>query len=382
MTRSLRVLHILDNVRSGVGVTQIVFDLMTDPAVKAKGVVFAGQNQDPRFAEMVGSGQVVAVSSWSAMAATLMDARKSGCRLVHVHSRKNAWAAILARVMGMQVVRTQHFGVTGNSGRRLAATLRNLMTGNTWWVSHWAAISETSCAYIKSRWHVPERRITVIPNGIDIGSFAPPSVDDRTAIRRSLGWDDAWTVFVSVGSLVLRKRHAHTIDAFAAVAAERSDVRLVIVGEGSERTNLEKQIESYALQGRVLLLGLRDDVADILRASDVCVHSAHDEAFGLVVAEAMACGLPVVACAGTGPGEIVKDGVTGLVVPPQDLEAMSEAARKLTADADTRRRLGDAARRAAESRFSVDAMLSAYRRLYSSLSTQPRAESSNYEVKN
>ncbi|MBI6630267.1 glycosyltransferase family 4 protein [Pontibaca salina] len=362
-----KVCHILDNLRPGVGVTQIIFDLMSDERIDCRGLYIGASDIDPRFDDKV--FKISPVDGFFDTLKQLRNLRSQGFNVLHVHSRKADMIAMAARLLGYRVIRTQHFGTITDSSpvslrRKGFARLRNALTLRTWWVSRWAAVSSTSVAYLAQRWHIPARRISVIYNGIDLDLYHELSCVDKTRRRQALGWEKDWIVFISVGSLVTRKRHSEIIRQFADIAANYPAARLVIAGAGSERGKLEALKTQLGLEERVQLLGHRADVPDLLQASDVYVHGAIDEAFGLVVIEGMACGLPAIAYDAKGPAEIVTDGETGILVPPTQDGALTTAMATLASQRDLCEIMGRQARERVERQFSLSAMREAYLQEY------------------
>lgn len=371
-----KVCHIVDNARPGVGVTQVVYDLMTAEAAECRGIFTGRSELDARFSELVSQGAVTLAASPAELARALRELKRDGFRLLHVHSRKSAWIFVLARLSGFRIVRTQHFGTLAGGRSKwpqLLTGLRNVLTGKTWWVDRWAAVSRTSKCYIQTRWGIPDDRISIVWNGIDVDKFAPCPSGRRAALRQQLGLEEDWIVLISVGSLVARKRHSSSIRAFADIPDRPGNARLVILGEGGERPRLEQLAAACGLDGKVILPGRRDDVAAWVAVSDIFVHAALDEAFGLAVAEAMACGKPAIAAGTTGPAEIVEDGENGLLVADGSAEGLSEAMARLIADGALRARLGQTARRHAVQRYSLSAMCQSYAALYKSVLRAPGA---------
>lgn len=370
----MKVCHLVDNARPGVGVTQVVHDLMTAEGAECRGI-FTGQSDlDARFARLIGQGAITLAATPAALLRALFAAWRDGFRLLHVHSRKAAWFLVLARLCGFRIVRTQHFGTLAGGRSKWPQPLthlRNLLTGRTWWVDRWAAVSGTSKRYIQNRWEVPEERISVVWNGIDVDRFTPCSTDSRPLLRQQLGWQEDWIVLISVGSLVARKRHDSTIRAFARIPDRPAQARLVLLGEGEERSRLDQLISTSGLQGKVLLPGRQADVATWVAAADIFVHAALDEAFGLAVVEAMACGKPAIVAGTMGPAEIVEDGETGLLVADGSVAGLSQAMARLMADDGLRNRLGQMARRQAVERYSLSAMCRNYASLYSAVLSAP-----------
>jgi glycosyltransferase involved in cell wall biosynthesis len=205
--------------------------------------------------------------------------------------------------------------------------------------------------------HVPPGKATVLYNGIDLARFQPPSeshAEDRTAIRHRLGIPVDDQVVTAVGQLIDAKGFDHLVAA-AARLRERPRTTFLIVGDGERRPAIAAEIERQRLGGRVRLLGKRDDVPEILWASDLFVcPSVWDEALGYVILEAMSAGLPAVASQVGGIPEVVQDGTTGLLVPPRDPEALARAIGRLLDDPEARERMGRAGRRAVEERFALD----------------------------
>jgi glycosyltransferase involved in cell wall biosynthesis len=172
----------------------------------------------------------------------------------------------------------------------------------------------------------------VIPNPVDL---ALPR--ERTSGTRRL---------VAVGRLVPQKGFDLLLRAFAKIAPEHPDWTLTIFGEGGQREHLEGLSARLGVAGRVRLPGVTEHPGQWVEAAEVFVLSSRFESFGNVVTEAMAAGLPVIAfdCP-WGPGEILRDGEDGLLVPPEDVGALAAAMRRLIADPELRRRLGEAGER-------------------------------------
>jgi glycosyltransferase involved in cell wall biosynthesis len=204
-------------------------------------------------------------------------------------------------------------------------------------------------------------RVHVIANGIDTSSFAPrPGA--RSDLRRELGLpEDAWVVG-TVGRLAPEKDQALLVRAMAPFLGERR--RLVIVGDGPERDALSAAIEEVNAARYVRLTGARSDVARLLSAFDAFALPSRTEGLPLVLLEAMASELPVVATSVGGVPDLVVPLVTGLLVPPNDIPAMRAALLALAESPALGHRLGGAGRQRVSALHSVDVMADAYERLY------------------
>jgi glycosyltransferase involved in cell wall biosynthesis len=185
-------------------------------------------------------------------------------------------------------------------------------------------------------------RSTVVPNGIDLGAFVPAR--SASEVRAELGLPAGARVVGSVGRLVPYKGYAYLLDAFARLRGKHPDVRLLLVGDGPERASLERQARAQGVEADARLAGHREDVADLVQVMDVFVLPSVAEHFGRVLLEAMALARPIVATAAGGVPEIVRDGATGLLVPPRDALALATAVGALLDDPARADALGRAGR--------------------------------------
>ncbi|MBI1852941.1 MAG: glycosyltransferase [Planctomycetes bacterium] len=206
------------------------------------------------------------------------------------------------------------------------------------------------------------RRIEVIANGLHPGPFddAPPRADTR----RALGIAEDRVVLVCVARLDEVKNHAFLLEAFRDVAARLPKALLLLVGDGPLRTDLEARCRALGLCDAVRFLGIRDDVPALLRASDAVTLTSHSEGLSMSLIEALASRLPSIATAVGGNGEIVDDGVTGFLVAAGDGRTFADRATRLLSDAPLREKMGEAARRAFDARFSGAAMVARYTSLF------------------
>ena len=163
---------------------------------------------------------------------------------------------------------------------------------------------------------------------------------------------------VAMGRLVRQKGFDLLIEAFARCAGKHPDWALVILGEGEERSSLQAFATDLGIADRVNLAGQFQEPATILKGADLFVLSSRYEGYPNALLEAMACQLPVVStnCSGGGPGEIIHDGVNGILVPTEDVTALADAMDRLMADPQERQRLGVQAAKVVE-RFSTDRIM-------------------------
>jgi glycosyltransferase involved in cell wall biosynthesis len=203
----------------------------------------------------------------------------------------------------------------------------------------------------------------LIPNGIPVERYACPAVmRDEWRAREGFGPDAV--LFVCVGRLSRQKNPALLLDAFALGPASNPRSRLLFVGDGELRGEMEARASSLGLRERVRFLGVRTDVPEILGAADIFVLPSDWEGNPLSVMEAMAAGKPAVCTAVGGVPELVEDGVTGLLVQPGDEGALAAALIDLATDDRARTEIARVAARRAAEHFGIETMARSYERLY------------------
>jgi glycosyltransferase involved in cell wall biosynthesis len=225
------------------------------------------------------------------------------------------------------------------------------------------AVADKVRATIQQLYGYPDPPL--IPNGIPTDEYAP-NPDTRAQWRQAHGIEPRATVLTHIGRFAFQKNHALLVEAFAQVRSD-APLYLLLVGGGELENTVRDQVAALGLQERVRFLGVRADVADILRASDVFVLSSRWEGNPMSVMEAMAAGLPVVSTAVGGVPELVREGVTGLLVPSEDAGALAQAMQALVDDPVRRQAMGAAARQHAVAHFDIRHTVRMYEELYESL---------------
>ncbi|HCA27479.1 MAG TPA: glycosyltransferase family 1 protein [Betaproteobacteria bacterium] len=221
--------------------------------------------------------------------------------------------------------------------------------GDRWFaaaVDHWVSTSRYNADQITTRYHRP---VTLIPNGVDTRLFVPGQ--RNAALRRRWSVPEAAPLVISVGRLVGWKGLHVVVDALAGLGK----AHYLIVGEGGERRRLEEMARRLGIADRVHFTGRvsHDQLPETLREADLFVQpSIGEEAFGISVVEAMACGVPVLASRNGGLVEVVEDGKTGRLLPPGDAPAWRAALAALLAAPETRMTMGQAARERADGEFT------------------------------
>lgn len=205
---------------------------------------------------------------------------------------------------------------------------------------HVVAPSESIKKLLMETYGVTEG-ITVVPTGIDVAAYQQA---DGRAIRQRHGWSDDDKLLISIGRLAQEKNWETLITAVSHVMQKHPKVRLVILGEGEERSGLEALAKQLGVAERVNLIGNVpfDEVPNYLQAADIFCFASITETQGLVTLEAMAAELPVIAVAATGTSDAVADGVEGLLTD-NDSEALAVALLRVLDDETLHKKLAAAA---------------------------------------
>lgn len=221
------------------------------------------------------------------------------------------------------------------------------------------------------RLRVPERKVRLLGNGIDLGRFDPARVDReqpevRTTLRAEWGINDDQVLIGTVGRLVREKGIVELLEAAAALRAVEPLARLVVIGpeDHGKADALPAGLIDDARAAGVVFTGRRDDMPECYRAMDLFVTASWREGFPRSAMEAAAMGLPTVATDIRGNRQVVADDATGLLVPVRDAAAIAGALVALARDAERRRAMGAAARRRAAEHFDqrtvIERSLAAY----------------------
>ncbi|HEX4998934.1 MAG TPA: glycosyltransferase family 4 protein [Terriglobia bacterium] len=275
--------------------------------------------------------------------------------IVHAHvARDYPVAALAARRSGSRLALTRHLLFPLQGLHRIA--LSN--------VSRVIAVSRAVEKALRDQRIFDPGRIVVVANGVDAERFVPaPEARSGSEISLRVG---------IVGELSPVKAQEDFLRVAAVVASDfTGNVEFLIVGEDQSpsrayRARLERLIADLRLGGHARLMGHRgeEEMPAIVGSFDVLVSTSHQEAFGMAMAEAMACGVPVVASGTEGAREIVEDGVTGVITPIGDTKMMAAAVVALLQDPGQRRAFGQRAVLSARRRFSLQRMVDETEKVY------------------
>ena len=214
---------------------------------------------------------------------------------------------------------------------------------------------------------VPASRLGLIYNGVDMARFT--NAGSPMVTRAALGLSQETLAFVMVGNLIPYKGHSDLISALGLAASNLpDDWRLLLVGRDfGVAAGLREQASKLGIEDKIVFLGVRNDVPEILNACDIGLLCSHQEGFSNAILEGMAAGLPMIVTDVGGNAEAVVDGQTGMVVPPRDPHLLAAAIVRLAQDRSLRASLGSAARCRAAEHFSLERSIKAYDALYRDL---------------
>jgi glycosyltransferase involved in cell wall biosynthesis len=304
----------------------------------------------PRRAFAVGQFVGYAMAFWPAVFRIRTILRSNHVGIVHVNTLFNLQGAVAARLAGLPLVwHVRESANDSRAGRVMLAWPPRLATRV---IANSSAVGESLMAC--------GDRLRVVPNGLDLVRYA--NFTDLGTLRADLDLGDG-PVVSTIGRIEPWKGQHVFVEAAESVLAAFPDAIFLVVGGPAVNKpdyfeDLKAQVRKRGLVDRIHFTGPRDDIPEILAASDLLVlPSATPEPFGRTLVEAMAAARPVVATNAGGPMEIVDDGVTGRLVTPGDADAMAEAIQRVLSDPDESRRMGQRGRERAFEHFGIDRLI-------------------------
>ena len=285
--------------------------------------------------------------------------RRESPDVVHAHLPHAAWLARWSRLAApvRVVVDTLHSSSTGTLGRRLG------YRWSGWLPDRVIAVSRAVAEAHRSAAMAGEDKLTVLPNGVDVGAWRPDAAI-RIAVRRELGLHEEFLWFAA-GRLDPVKDYPTLLRAMVEVPGH---ARLVIAGSGPAQTELLRLSAQLGLERRVRFLGFELDVRRWMQAADGFVLSSRWEGLPMGLLEAAACALPAVATDVPGTREVIADGQTGSLAPAGNATALGAAmARLMRTPAEEREAMGERARQRVIERFSLELVLDRWEALYAEL---------------
>jgi glycosyltransferase involved in cell wall biosynthesis len=297
------------------------------------------------------------VGSWRPLVRLL---RSGGVAVLHSHKfGSNLWGSVLGRASRVPAI-VAHEHSWSYEGQWLRRRLDRDVIARC--ADCFVAVSREDRRRMIELEGIPPERIAFIPNGIPM-----PTTRSVGDVRGELGIAPGAPVVGSVGVLRSEKGMDVVVDAAERLVAEFPELRVLLVGDGPERAELERRIGAAGLREAVRVLGYRRDVPDVLAAVDVAVSASEREGSPLSVLEYMEAARPIVATAVGGVPDLIEPGVSGLLVPRHDPAALADAVASLLRDPDRARELGKRARERSRREFDFQVTVDRVQELYERL---------------
>lgn len=276
-------------------------------AVRAAGIPYLELPETRRF-------------NWSHVSTLRGYVRRHQIRILHAHGyRTDVMGYVATRGLPVAVVTTHHGWIRNNSRQQVFARLALRLCTRFEGVE---LVSDQMREELPAAFRQSDR-VAIVRNGIVLEDYRPQG--RRDVVRRSLGVKPDDVLVGTIGRLSIEKGCLEMVDTFAIVASRRSNVRLAFIGEGPLQAELHARVRDRGLDGRVDFVPHQTTVQPYYDAIDMLVSPSHTEGLSNVILEALTSGKPVVATRVGGNGEIITDGVSGLLVPPKDPEQLARA---------------------------------------------------------
>jgi len=291
-------------------------------------------------------------------------AKNNGVNIIQCHHYTPWCYGALARIWhpSMRVIFTEHGRLYPDnpSWKR-----RFFNQGILFLTSAITAVSPFVAQALNAVEWIPRNRIQIIYNGVDGYRFnnLPPKKD----LRRKLNLCDDFTYFILCSRLDPIKWIEGLLAAYRRVSEIFPKSGLILVGDGEARKDIESDIEKLNLKEHVRLAGYQKNIPEWLAAADIFVLSSHSEGTSVSLIESMAAGLPAVVTNAGGNPYVVKNGITGKVVPVRDKQALADAMLCLAGDSELRARYSANALKRFDEEFQLTRMMDSYNRIYESL---------------
>ena len=273
--------------------------------------------------------------------------REEAPDIVHLHSRRGAdtLGALSTKLAGIPTVLSRRVD-NPEAGWSLAAKYRLYDAVIT--------ISEAIRAVLIGQ-GVPPEKVRCVHSALDPTPHLGPC--DRARFQEEFGLDAGERVVGMAAQFIERKGHRFLLKAIPSVLRDHPDTRFLLFGQGALRGEMEASVREAGLEGKIVFPGFRDDLPSLLPCLDLLVHPATMEGLGIILLQASASGIPIVATRTGGIPEAVADGENGILVDPEDAEALSLAISTLLGDPVMAQRMGEAGRTLVRDSFSVERMV-------------------------
>ena len=284
--------------------------------------------------------------------------RDNNIEVVHSHNYASLIYAACCKIFspGLQLIHTTHAIRVSNIKFKHVIVEKVL----SFFCSSNIAVGDyVKSIMVKNLKYNPDK-VQVIYNGIDLAKFDCYKINTVQRLKKDIGIGEKSKIAGIVSRLSQVKNHNILIDAFSTVVQHEPDAVLLLIGGGVLLNKLQDQVANMGLQDKVIFLGPRDDVAELLSIIDVFVLPSDSEGLSLALLEAAASNCPIIATDVGGNGEIVKDSYNGYIIPKRDQNAISDSFLLLFKDDDKRKTMGENSRQLVKDKFSIETMVQGY----------------------
>lgn len=284
-----------------------------------------------------------------------------GIDIVNTHGA-GSWlfAGIAAKLCGKKLIHTEHTKPYHNLGR-----WKKIEKFLTLFTDQIITVGDSVAEFMIKEEGIPRDKVRVIHNGIRTELYRKEV--DRSMKRREIGVEDSHFVVGNVARMFINKDHATLLKAFKIVTDVVPGARLVLVGDGPLRSDISALAQTLGVKEKMIFLGNRRDIPELLKTFDIFALSSILEGFPIVLLEAMAAGLPVVATNVDGNSELVLNGETGYLTPPCDAKLMADNIIRMSGNANDRRSMGFKAQRMIKEKFDFSRTIAIYEGLFESV---------------
>ena len=285
---------------------------------------------------------------------------KNKIELIHTHLIEADMYGFITKLMNpkIKLICTKHD--TNEFRRKIFWRLINKLFSLN--VNQVLAVSKSVKEFITKYEFIPPQKIKVLYNGINTNKFKIS--EDTKKLKQEFKLKDKDFIIGIAGRLIKQKGHRYLFKAIATLKDKIPGIKLLIVGDGEIRKELEEYVHKLNIEREVIFLGFRKDMPALYSLMDVFCLPSEFEGFGVVLIEAMACEKPVVATKVGGVPEVVLDGETGILVPPKNPDALAQAILKLLTNPVLSKGMGQAGRIRVEKYFAIGRMVKETEKVY------------------
>jgi glycosyltransferase involved in cell wall biosynthesis len=287
--------------------------------------------------------------------------------VLHTHQCGALWylGQAAGSLQRLPVIHTEHGNHVATTSGIWRLKTRLFLHQTARFADRFCCVSD-EIAQAVTRWHtISHQKVEVVLNGVDVDKFADRA--ETSAVKNELGIPGNSRVIGTIGRLSEVKRQDLLLRATAKLRESLADIRLLLVGDGPERTRLELEAAALGIRNRVCFAGYRPNPERFLQAMDVFALTSRSEGLPISLLEAWAAGLPVVCSSVGGIPKVIANGEDGLLFPSGDEQALVAALTNLLGDQSFADRLGKSGKRKAIDKYSLQRMANDYNQLYRKL---------------